>query len=138
MCTHGSGGRQRCSLVAVGQKESRALPCQKAIPVLLKLSVLHVPETPIENYIAYIQSDETARIAYVLEIMDNITFKKDRELITPLLEQTSIGERCLSGRRHFADLPQDLDAELVNFIQASNEWRSVATLGIFQNSQIWS
>ena len=27
MCTHGSGGRQRCSLVAVGQKESRALPC---------------------------------------------------------------------------------------------------------------
>ena len=40
MCTHGSGGRQRYSLVAVGQKESRALPCRLSLPDTLDREVI--------------------------------------------------------------------------------------------------
>ena len=96
---------------------------QQAIAVLVKLSVLRVPVTPVENYISFVQSGETAKIADIFEILDNMVPLRDREVITPLLEHIPLHERCLAGERFFDDLPQNLDTEVLNFIQSPNEWR---------------
>ena len=100
---------------------------EKATAVLLKLSVLHVPETPIEQYIYYVQSADIGRIANVVEILDNVIANKESEIITPLVEPASIHERSLAGQR-YSDLPENLDTGLVDFIQSPNEWRSVVAL----------
>ncbi|MCZ6675765.1 MAG: cyclic nucleotide-binding domain-containing protein [Candidatus Poribacteria bacterium] len=102
---------------------------QKATAVLGKLSVVHVPETPIEQYIYYVQSGDKEKIANVLEILDNIIPNmKEREVIIPLIEPISVHERCLSGQQYFDDLPDNLDTVLLDLVQSPDEWRSAVAL----------
>lgn len=101
-----------------------------AIPVLLKLSVMDLPHTPIETVIYNLQfGNSSNKIANVLEIMDNIFSREEREVIIPIFDDMSPRERSQIGMRHYHDLPRNLDDEVSRFIhQSADPWRVTVAL----------
>lgn len=100
----------------------------KRIPVLLKLGVMDVPNTPIESYIHTIRTQQTERFPLVLELLENIFSHEEREMVNPLVEVLPLEKRRHIGQRLFPDLPTDLEHYLLDLIYSDNQWGSV--LGI--------
>jgi hypothetical protein len=99
----------------------------EAITVLLKLSVLHAPETPIEQYIYYVLAGDNEKIINVLEILDNIILGKVREIVTPLIEPIPTRERYAAGLARLKELP-GVEGDLIHMIQGQSECRAAVAL----------
>lgn len=108
---------------------------QNTLPTLLKLGVMHVPETPIETYIHTFKSGDLAKLPFLLEFFENIFSKEEREIITPLIEPIPIAERSEIGRSNFDDLPRNLDQKLTESVYSPNKWESVIALDYLLKSQ---
>ncbi len=100
----------------------------KRIPVLLKLGVMDVPNTPIESYIHTIRTQQTERFPLVLELLENIFSHEEREMVNPLVEVIPLKERRRIGQRLFPDMHTNLEQYLLDLIHADNQWGSA--LGI--------
>ncbi|NOZ03157.1 MAG: hypothetical protein GXO92_00915, partial [FCB group bacterium] len=101
---------------------------QTALPILLKLGVLDVPDTPIETYIHYVRNKDASQLPFVLELLENIYSKEEREIVTPLVDMLTLAERCRIGRQLFPQLPTDLDRVLQTLIRSDNPWLSAIAL----------
>jgi hypothetical protein len=97
-------------------------------PILFTLLLLHRPETPVETYLAYVQSEEVPEIASLFEILDNILPKRESNWIIPLLKSMSVRDRCRAGQKLFTDLPRHPDGELLRLIQSSNQWYAAVAM----------
>jgi hypothetical protein len=108
---------------------------QNTLPTLLKLGVLHVPDTPIETYIHTVKSGDPAKLPFLLEFFENIFSKEEREIINPLIEPISLTERSEVGHSNFKDLPSSLDQELTDSAYSPNKWESVIALDYLLKSE---
>lgn len=98
------------------------------LPVLLKLSIMDSPETQIESIIEKLKSPQTNTIANVLEILDNVLSRAEREIIIPLFEGRPSTELARLGQRHFPDLTPNLDQNIKTYILSTNQWHSLVGL----------
>jgi len=101
---------------------------RKLAVILFKLLVLRAPETPVETYLIYVQSGDTSKIPDLLEVLENILPKNESGWMIPLIQPMSIKDRFLAGLRYFQDLPNDLEAKLLQWIRSRNEWSSGVAL----------
>ena len=53
---------------------------------MLKLGVLHDPNTPIETYIQYVANQDSELMPYVLELVDTTFSLGNRKLTMPLID----------------------------------------------------
>lgn len=97
-----------------------------ALPALLKLAVMDVPQTQIETIIAQLQAP--AMLANILEIFDNVLSRSERDMIIPLFEQHTAAELAALGNRYFGALTQDAQQQIEAYIFSSNRWHSVVAL----------
>lgn len=96
--------------------------------ILFTLLLLHKPETPVETYLTYVESEEVTQIANLLEILDNMLPKRERNWIIPLLKPMTISDLCRAGQKLFSDLPTRIDDELIHLILSPNEWHATVAL----------
>ncbi|MBT4308343.1 MAG: cyclic nucleotide-binding domain-containing protein [Candidatus Marinimicrobia bacterium] len=108
---------------------------QNTLPTLLKLGVLDVPDTPIETYIHTVKSGDPAKLPFLLEFFENIFSKEEREIINPLIEPISLGERSEVGHKIFKDLPESLSQELTESAYSPHKWESVIALDYLLKSE---
>ena len=108
---------------------------QNTLPTLLKLGVLDVPDTPIETYIHTVKSGDPAKLPFLLEFFENIFSKEEREIINPLIEPISLGERSEVGHKFFKDLPESLSQELTESAYSPHKWESVIALDYLLKSE---
>ena len=101
---------------------------QTALPILLKLGILDVPDTPIETYIHYVRKKDVSHLPFVLELLENIYSKEEREIVTPLVDMLTLTERCRIGRQLFPGLPADLNRVLLTSIHSNDTWLSTVAL----------
>jgi ATP:ADP antiporter, AAA family len=99
-----------------------------ALPALLKLAVIDVPDMQIETMIEQLQAPDPANLANILEIFDNVLSKSEREIIIPLFEVHTVSELADLGRRYFGALAHDVDQSIVEFVLSSDEWHSLVAL----------
>jgi ATP/ADP translocase len=103
-------------------------------PVLLKLGVLDQPETRVETYIHTLQSNDSGRLGFVLELLEQIFTVEEREIINPLIEPMDISDRVLIGRNFFPDLPKDKNYFIIKGIHSGNDWTAALYLNLIFNS----
>jgi len=100
----------------------------KQVPFLLKLGVIDTPHTPVESYLQTIKKQDKRQMPFVLEVLDNIFEREEKELITPLVENLTTDELMNIGEKHFAEIPIGLEKHLGIMIAGDKEWASaVAT-----------
>lgn len=116
-------GNDEPLLAEIIQGEIRA-----ALPALLKLGVMDVPNTQIEAIIAQLQTRKAANLANILEIFDNVLSKSEREIIMPLFEEHTTQELADLGRRYFGALSKDMNQAIADFIFSRREWQSLVAL----------
>src|SRR5690606_29142577 len=66
--------------------------------------------------------------ANVLEILDNVLSRSEREVIIPLFEGRPHQDIAAIGKAHFADLPPTLDRGLEGIILSGDKWCSLVAL----------
>jgi CRP-like cAMP-binding protein/ATP/ADP translocase len=110
------------------------------LPVLLILGVLDRPHIPIETYIHYLLTGDARNLPFVLELLENIYSREERSLVTPLIDDRPLAERCQAGAQLFPDLPADLDAALVRFLESPRPWLRALALDFVlaeQRKPVW-
>src|SRR5690606_7006234 len=120
-------------LTIVGQKEPLLAEIiqreiRTALPSMLKLAVMDVPNTQIEMMIEQLQNPSPAVLANILEIFDNVLSKSEREIIIPLFEEHTVNQRAALGRRYFGALTQDADRAIADYVFSRNAWHSLVGL----------
>lgn len=120
-------------LTIVGQKEPLLAEIiqqeiRTALPALLKLAVMDVPQTQIEMMIDQLQNPTPAVLGNILEIFDNVLSKSEREIIIPLFEEHTVNQRAALGRRYFGALAQDADRTIADYVFSRNAWQSLVAL----------
>lgn len=98
------------------------------LPVLLKLSCMDASDTRIEFLIENLKSPKPNTIANVLEILDNVLSRSERDIVIPLFEGRPAAEIAALGRRHFDDMFVNLDQTVHDYILSGNEWHSLVGL----------
>jgi AAA family ATP:ADP antiporter len=98
------------------------------LPVLLKLSIMDVPHTQIESIIENLRPPQASTIANVLEILDNVLSRSEREIIIPLFEGRPVTELARLAQRHFPDLAPSLAQSVSGYILSTNPWHSLVGL----------
>jgi CRP/FNR family cyclic AMP-dependent transcriptional regulator len=101
---------------------------KRSLTVILRLSAVRAPSTPIETCIQIIQVREPRRLPFVLELLDGLLNPSERRLIYPLIEAASITDRDHAGAEHFASLPTSLEPLLLANIDGSQSW--IATISV--------
>lgn len=101
---------------------------EQLITLLLKLLILQVPEVSIESYIRKEKYDYRAQTDNLIEIFENILPRRESEYIIPLFKNISIEDRRRTGRKYFPDLPNELDPDLIQLIQSSEECHRIIGL----------
>ena len=91
---------------------------RRLIPVIMKLGIIDKPETPIETYIQYVLNEESDKLPYVLEFLENIFSIEDREIVNSLIDTISIDEKCEIARKRFDRLTTDLNQFLGYYISS--------------------
>ena len=99
---------------------------KKLIQVLLRLSILHIPNTPIESYIQYVLHNNETHIPFVLEFLDSSCNKEVRKLIVPLVDPDA--DTISTGQELFSELPDSLDHYLKDWAESGHEWKSVLAI----------
>jgi len=96
----------------------------KQIPFLVKLGIIHVPNTPVESYLQTIQKRHLKQMPLVLEVLDNIFNGDQKEWIMPLIEKYPTKELIKIGEKRFENLPLGLEKQLEIIIQSNRAWAS--------------
>jgi len=100
----------------------------KQVPNLLKLGIIDTPATPVESYLQTIKKQDQRQMPFVLEVLDNIFEREEKELITPFVEGLTTEELSKIGEKHFNEIPISLEKHLSIMISGDKEWASaVAT-----------
>lgn len=100
----------------------------EALPTLLRLSVMDVPQTDVESVIVRLLERDAETMGNVLEILDNVLSNDERALIIPLFEDNSADELARIAGRHFDDLDTTLESELINYINSGDDWQAAVSL----------
>lgn len=100
------------------------------LPTLLKLAVMDVPETEIETIIERLQTDRTSPslIANILELLDNLLSRQEREVIIPLFEDRPRNELDAIGKKHFSAPNDRVEDEIIGYINNGDPWQSAVAL----------
>jgi len=97
----------------------------KQVPLLLKLGILDIPSTPVESYLQTIKKKDQRQMPFVLEVLDNIFDRDEKELITPLVESNSTEKLAEIGEKHFDEIPIGLEKHLNIMISGDKKWAAV-------------
>ncbi len=104
------------------------------IPVMLKLGVLDRPDTRIETYVHTLQSNDTGRVGFVLELLEQILTKEEQEIINPLVEPMDLNDRVALGKKFFPEIESDRMTLIQTGIHSGHEW----TAALFLDSLLTS
>ena len=95
---------------------------KRSLRVILRLSATRIPSIPIETCIQIIQVRDSRRLPFVLELLDGLLNPRERSIVYPLIETTSIEERDCAGAEHFTALPASLEPLLLDNINNGRPW----------------
>ena len=104
------------------------------IPVMLKLGVLDRPDTRIETYVHTLQSNDTGRVGFALELLEQILTKEEQEIINPLVEPMDLNDRVALGKKFFPEIESDRMTLIQAGIHSGHEW----TAALFLDSLLTS
>lgn len=98
------------------------------IPVMLKLGVLDRPDTRIETYVHTLQANDSGRVGFVLELLEQILTKEEQEIINPLIEHMDLKERVALGKKFFPEIESEKTTLTLEGIHSGHEWTSAVFL----------
>ena len=99
---------------------------KKLIRIILKLGIMHNPNTPIETYIQYVANQDPELMPYVLELVDSTFSSGNRKLTMPLID-ADISE-VQSGKDLFMNLLVDFDDLILFWIHGEHKWKTAIAL----------
>ena len=99
---------------------------KKSIQILLRLSVLHIPDTPIESYVQYVLSNNKNYVPFVLEFLDSSCDKNVRSLILPLIDREM--DPVSKGQELFSEIPDSIENYLKVWAESGHEWKSAISI----------
>ena len=99
---------------------------KKFIQIMLKLGVLHDPNTPIETYIQYVANQDSELMPYVLELVDTTFSPGNRKLTMPLID-VDIDE-VKAGKDLFNELLVEFDDLILFWIHGAHKWKAAIAL----------
>lgn len=110
----------------------------KQVPLLLKLGILDTPSTPVESFLQTIKKQDQRQMPFVLEVLDNIFDRDEKELITPLVESNSTEDLAKIGEKHFDEIPIGLEKHLSIMISGEKEWAAAVATDFALKHQLTS
>ena len=99
---------------------------KQLIRIILKLGIMHNPNTPIETYIQYVTNQDPELMPYVLELVDSTFSSGNRKLTMPLID-ADISE-VQSGKDLFMNLLVDFDDLILFWIHGEHKWKTAIAL----------
>lgn len=110
----------------------------KQVPYLLKLGIIDTPGTPVESYLQTIKKQDQRQMPFVLEVLDNIFEREEKELITPLVEGVETEKLVKIGEKHFDEIPINIEKHLSIMIAGDKEWASTVAIDFTLKHQLSS
>jgi ATP/ADP translocase len=95
---------------------------RRTVTVIVRLSAVRVPTTPIETCIHIIQARDRRRLPFVLELLDRLLGSHERQVIYPLIEAGSVEECDQAGSAFMISLPTNLGSCLLDNIINGRPW----------------
>ena len=102
------------------------------IPILLKLGSLENPEIPLETYIQYFQSQDEDLLPIVLELVESVFKKGNRNIIIPLIEVDS--NKINKGFKLYPNIFDNKEKTLITWIESEYDWKSIISIDYLLNS----
>ena len=100
---------------------------KKKKELILKLSLMPFPESPIETYQhALLAGDQSAR-SNALEILDNLLTVDIREILIPLFDETNIREKVETGT-HFINRMVPTSELIKEWLYSQDDWLTAIAL----------
>ena len=106
---------------------------KKSIQILLRLCILHIPETPIESYVQYIFSNNENYVPFVLEFLDSSCDKDVRSLILPLIDREM--DPVSRGQELFSEIAASIEHYLKVWAESGHEWKSAISIQCLLESE---
>jgi len=97
---------------------------REAIAAVLRLFGLGLPPGAAEEIIMIVRERDSARMPYVFELLENMLDRERRELLSGLLDSTTVEQRDSVGVKHYKDLPDELQSELEAGLRSRRGWVS--------------
>lgn len=98
------------------------------LPVLLKLGIMDTPNTQIETCIHTLQASDSGRMGFVLELLEQIFSKTERDMINPLIEPMEALNRFEIGKKFFPDIPSNSKYFSERGILSGHSWTTALYL----------
>ena len=95
--------------------------------VILKLALLAFPDSPIESYMHALTTGESGPQSNVLEILDNLLTKENRDLIIPLLDDSDLTEKIAKGEQFLRE-KADTSKTLTGWLHSGKTWTAAVAL----------
>ena len=102
------------------------------IPILLKLGTLKNPEIPLETYIQYFLSQDEDLLPIVLELVESVFKKENRNIIIPLIDIGS--DKINKGYGLYPNIFDSKEKVLINWVDSDHEWKSIISIYYLLNS----
>ncbi len=106
---------------------------KEIIPILLKLGILENPEIPLETYIQYFQSQDEDLLPIVLELVDSVFSKDNRNIIIPLIDNDT--DKIKKGYELYPNILDDKKEILITWVENDHYWKSVISIDYLLNNQ---
>jgi len=101
---------------------------RQILPALMRLAALKRPDAPVDTCIQIFLAHDSARLPYVLELLDAILPAEESWRISTLLEPLPFHDRAAAGNRHSNGRPFKIDGWLKDAIHSNNDWLSAIAL----------
>lgn len=98
------------------------LDFQEAYPAMLKLAVMDKPEIDIASLLHGMQNRQPNILNNALELLDNVLSAAEREVIIPLFEDRTPDELIAIGKKHYPNIDDTLEDELLHYVNYGNPW----------------
>ena len=95
--------------------------------VMLKLALLPFPDSPIETYMHALTAGESGAQSNVLEILDNLLTKENRDLIIPLFDDSDLTEKIAKGEQ-FLQEKADTSKTVTDWLYSGKTWTAAVAL----------
>ena len=89
--------------------------------VMLKLALLPFPDSPIETYMHALTAGESGDQSNVLEILDNLLTKENRDLIIPLFDDSDLTEKIAKGKQFLRE-KADTRKTVTDWLHSGKTW----------------
>jgi CRP-like cAMP-binding protein/ATP/ADP translocase len=100
----------------------------EAVSAVLRLQVMNLPPRTGDEVLVVVHSRDTSRLSYVMELLENLLSREQRELLTGLLEPLPVEARDAIATKHLTSLPANADAELRRLSLSSRPWVSAIVI----------